>query len=169
MQLNLSNTGGHLYCWIFRNEYFTRGNQIYSEFRGVPLVDSENLLAFLDMSEVSARGMTSCKFPYPIPSMSDAIMSVDPEPEDNSRGDFDVQTPDFVLAAGNCRCDRAYRVYIGCMQNPQFMSILFRSPQSNKRFAASVGAGPDDSGRVNWAAMMVTKPPANEEEGEASD
>lgn len=139
--VELAAANDSLYCWVFHNEYYSRMDKDLNEFRGVPLIDTDRLLDFIDVDLESGEDCTKLTLPFEVPNMTSPHLLVYHEPK-RVEGEFELSAPDFVLAAANVNLERAYQMYVGCESNPTFMPILFKS---------TGGAGTKRAAeRVNW-------------------
>jgi hypothetical protein len=139
--LEIASAADCLYFWVYRNEYYTRGDKDLTEFRGVPLVDTDMLLDFVDVNLSGEETCTKLTLPFDMPNFEGASLLINHTPE-RVDGNDSITAPDFVLCSGNTAVDRAYRLWIGNESKPMMMSLLFRSLG---------GAGSKRaSSRINW-------------------
>ena len=143
MLVDLASAAGCLYCWVYRNEYFMRGEKDNCEFRGFPIVPSDQLLDFVDVNLESGEDKTKIAFPFELDSAPPLHVTIKHVPEPNG-GEFPLTCPDFVLSSSKVSVERAYHMMIGCDENPEIMPIMFRSEPK-----AGMKRG---GGRLNWAS-----------------
>lgn len=143
--VELAAAGNSLYCWVFHNEYYTRVDKDFGEFRGVPLVLTDTLLDFIDVNLESGEDRTVLHFPYEMSEMTNPLWSVVHEPT-RFDGGMELTCPDFVLCSSQNNVERGYQMFVGTSETPEFMPILFKSLG---------GAGTKRvGGRINWNEMQ---------------
>ncbi len=139
--VELASAADCLYCWVSKNEYYVRNDKDKSEFRGVPLINTDALLDFVDINQESGEPYTTLNFPFEVPNMTGAQLTVNHEPE-RFDGTFVPPCGDFVLSSDAAVIERGYKLSVGCEANPGFMPIIFKS---------TGGAGVKRTvGRMNW-------------------
>ena len=138
--IELASAADCLYCWVAKNEYNARHDKDRLEFRGVPLVNTDVLLDFVDINQEDGD-KTVLNIPFEVPNMTHAQLTVS-HSADRFDGIFIPPCGDFVLSSDGAIIDRGYKLWVGSEANPSFMPLLFKS---------SGGAGAKRTiGRVNW-------------------
>jgi hypothetical protein len=115
-----------------------------SEFRGIPLIDTDAFLDFINPNLESGADRTHISLPFEVPNMTNPHLAVFHDPV-RCDGPTEPMCPDFVLSHEVHQIDRAYKMFLGTEKNPTFMPIIFKS---------AGGAGTKRAGgRTDWDAF----------------
>jgi hypothetical protein len=111
------------------------------QFRGVPLINTDTLLDFVDIQLEEGKQSTTLTLPFEIPGSERFTVMVSHEPE-AFHGDLELSCSDLALVSPGCSVPRGYRLVFGSASNPEIMHAIFQSHlRSAKRTAERVDWG----------------------------
>ena len=99
----------------------------YSEYRGVPIVDTEKLLSFVDLRGHCEDG-EAFQFPlgFELEGLQNPTAALTPEP---TATDGDAPAcPDFILHSGGVASARAYALTFGDADDPDIATVYYSPP-----------------------------------------
>lgn len=119
---------GALDCYVTYNEYLLRNDPNRSPFTGVPLIDSQRLLEFIRVEDITGEAGQRFPLPFDFQPMERPYLALTPVPEDPERtGDEPRPCSDLALASQNAHVngDRSYILSLGDATEEDVMSFLF--------------------------------------------
>jgi len=131
--------------WVYRNEYNVNKNPSMSPFRGIPIIDTNKLLAFIKTDSLEE---CTYKIPFSIPGLPDAQVTIDTAPGQfgSPESDPEETCTDLVLRSDSLFTERGYHLTFGCPQRANVMKMVFKSVSS--------GAGVKRlHSRVDWTTF----------------
>jgi hypothetical protein len=123
--VEFASAAGALGCYVTYNEYLLRNDPSRSPFAGVPLIDTNKLLACVQANEISGVIGQRFQLPHEFAPMDKPYVTL--EPIEEREGD---ETPgslgDFVLTSENASVtSRAYMISIGDATEEDIMRFMF--------------------------------------------
>jgi hypothetical protein len=140
--ISLASAADALDFWVFKNEYNANKNPNMSEYRGVPLIDTNKLLAFITTDETDAP-TTVLHLPFDFPGLDNAIVTIHRTPAASGTPDNEETCVDLVLRSASVHTERGYKLMFGSVSNPRIMPVIFKSNPTTSGVKRSFS-------RVDW-------------------
>jgi hypothetical protein len=123
--IDLSAAAGALSFYVVANEYRLRKDPSRVPFTGVPLVDTNKLLDFID-TRIDEESPTF-KLPFDVPTLRNAIASVCFKADDTTSPP--CPCPDFALSSRGNPAGRSYGITFGDEHDPEMLTVFY-TPKS---------------------------------------
>jgi hypothetical protein len=137
--VELAAAAGALDCYVTHNEYLLRNDPNCMPFTGAPLIDSQRLLEFIRVEDITGEGEQRFPLPFEFAPLDRPYLSLTPILEStDAEGELAKPCADFTLASSNTRVNgaRTYAMSLGDATEEDIQSFLFVS-----KAASSGGSG----------------------------
>jgi hypothetical protein len=112
---DMAASAGALSVFVVRDPYFQKGDASFGEYRGLPLINTEKLLGFIDCKAVpGSDDDVQFDLPFDMESLEDPFAVVSTAPVLTAGGP--PTCPDLVLHSEEVQSSRAYPITIGDSQ-----------------------------------------------------
>lgn len=150
--VELAGAAGALQCYVTYNEYLLRNDPNRSPYTGVPLIDTDALLACIQSSELTGVVGQRFQLPFDFSPQEKPFLTLEPL-EDGVENEKSRALDDLVLASENALVgSRAYVLSLGDATEEDIMRFLF-VPKSG------ASGGQSLAGRQDYRMLKKRKTP----------